>query len=1144
MRICGVMLLTAMYVWSQNISSSISATVVDQSGAVLAGAMIQVVDGANGFERSGASNEKGFFSFPDLKPGGYALSVNAQGFKKYQQRGIELVSGEQRSLGQLKLQVGETSESVTVTAESTRVELGSSEKSGTLTGRELNEMALKGRDFFDAIGLMAGVVDVADNRDAPGADSVGNLHIAGGRSASKNVTIDGVTSLDTGSNGSMHTTPGMDSIGEVRVLMSTYAAEYGRNSGGSITVITRGGGKKFHGSVGAYYRHESFSANEWFNNRNGIQRPPYRYNIGSYAIGGPVYIPGKFNRDRSKLFFFWNQEFQQQKVVLGAARTVRVPTGLERIGDFSQTFDTANKIIPVYDPQSNQTQFPGNRIPDSRFSVPGRKVLDLFPMPNFVDPLVSRRNQWNYISNLSGSFQRHSETARIDYAARKNMQTYLRISNSFENQAPPYGVWVNGSVNYPLTPIVYKRPGRAVTLFNTFAISPTFFAETIFGASQNKLFFYPENEAAVRRKDTGIDIAQWRPDLNSEGFIPNMSFSSVPNYANPTMNNGIPYYNSNTIFSLVQNFSKIWQTHTIKFGAYFERTRKDQSASVATRGSISFDRDRNNPLDTNYAYSNALIGSYDFYTEATDRPQGQYRFTNLELFVQDAWRVNRKLLIDYGVRAYIDAPQYDARSQLASFSPADYNPAKAPVLLRPALIGSTRVARDPVSGKTFPEGFIGTFAPGQGNPAEGMILGGKNGAPRGMYTQAPLYFAPRIGFAWDPFGKQRTAIRGGAGMFYDRIQGNPTMGLLGNPPTIFNPTVYYGTLESLAQTGGSGILAPAGTVTSMIGRQSPPTTYNFSFGLQHQFSKTLMVDASYIGAVSNHLLWVRNINPVPWRANHLDVYPENRDATITTSARPYPANFLRPTQGYGNINLYEFASNSNYHSLLFSTGQRFRNGTTWAVAYTFSKALGTASNDTTAVSSFFAPRDRNYGPLSFDRNHVFNFRYTMRVPKLGKKLNSPLLGLVTDGWELAGISRGQSGAPISPGYTLTSGVDITGTPSEGARLNLLNASAIPAERFSAPVRGDGGNLGSNVLRGPGWFNWDVSVFRNVRLKEGRNMELRLESYNTTNHPQFSGLSGTARFDTAGTTVQTDPLFLQPTSARSPRRIQLAVRFNF
>lgn len=1139
-----VIALAAATAFSQNISCSLSGTISDPSAAVLAGAIVEVTESQTGFQREVVSNERGFFNFPDLKPGLYSIRINVPGFKRYQQEGMQISSGEQRSLGTIRLTIGETSESVTVSAESAPVQLGSSERSGVLSGKELGEMALKGRDFFDAVGLMAGVVDVSDNRDAPGSDSVGGLHIAGGRSASKNVTIDGVTNLDTGSNGSLHNTPGLDSIGEVRVLMSNYAAEYGRNSGGSITVITKGGGKKFHGSAGYYYRHEALSANDYFNNRNGIERPAYRYDIGSYTFSGPIYWPGKFNKNRSKLFFFWSQEFQKQLQVNGAARTVRVPTALERGGNFSQSLDQGGRLIPVYDPTAGQTVFPGNIIPASRFHPVGRKVLDLFPLPNFVDPQPSRRNQWNYISNLSGDFVRHSEVARVDYAARKNMQTYLRINNSFEDQAPAYGLWVNGSINYPLTPIVYQRPGRGATLFNTFTISPTFFAETILGVSQNKLFFYPKNEAAVRRKDTGVDIAQWNPELNPEGFIPNMTFSSVPNYANPSLNNGTPYYNSNTIFSLVQNFSKIWQTHSFKFGVYVERTRKDQSASVATRGSISFDRDRNSPVDTNYAYSNALIGSFNSYTEASARPQGQYRFTNFEFFAQDAWRVNRRLLLDYGLRFYMDAPQYDARSQLASFDPRTYDPALAPLLLRPHLIAGRRVAIDPSSGRTFPEGFIGTYAPGVGNPSEGMIVGGRDGAPKGNYSQAPLYLAPRIGLAWDPFGKQRTAIRVGGGMYYDRIQGNPSMGLLANPPTIFNPSVYYGTFDTLAETRNAGILAPSATVTSLIGRQTPPTTYNWSFALQQQWTRTWMMEASYVGSVSNHQLWQRNINPVPFRANHLDLNPQNRDLTITTSARPLPANFLRPYQGYGNINLFEFSSNANYHALQFSSGQRLRNGMTWNLAYTFSKALGTASTDTTSVSSFWAPRERNYGPLSFDRNHVFNFRYTMDVPRLGRRLQKPKLGLMTDGWQFAGITRAQSGAPFTPAYNLITGVDIVGTPNETARPNIVNPGGAPEERFAAPVRGEIGNVGTNTMRGPGWLNWDISLFRDIRFREGRSLNLRLETYNTFNHPQFSSLLTSARFDTAGSTQQLDPVFLQPTAARSPRRVQLALRFQW
>jgi hypothetical protein len=463
--------------------------------------------------------------------------------------------------------------------------------------------------------------------------------------------------------------------------------------------------------------------------------------------------------------------------------------------------------------------------------------------------------------------------------------------------------------------------------------------------------------------------------------------------------------------------------------------------------------------------------------------------------------------------------------------------------LRPGLVNGTRRAVDPVTGLDYPAAYIGTFSRAAGNPSEGMRIGGKT-IDGGLYTQAPVYLAPRLGFAWDPFGKGRTAIRGGGGMFYDRVQGNPTMNTLGDPPTIFTPTVYFGTLAGLAQTGGSGILAPSGTVYSLYGRQMPPTTYNWSFGVQHQLSRNMMFDLSYVGSISNHQLWQRNINPVPFRAKHLDVNPQNRDLSFPTSQTALADNFVRPYQGYGNIYVYEFASNSNYNSLQFSSGQRFKSGLTWNVAYTFSKVLGTASTDTTTVSSFFNPRNRNYGPLTFDRTHVLNIRSTYAVPGIGKRWGNNKLGLITDGWQLATIMRAQSGAPYTPGYTLTNGADITGTSSEGARLNIVAPAGGVNDRFGAPNRGEFGNLGSNNLYGPGFFNVDLSTYKQFRLRERKTLDFRFETYNTPNHPQFSGLSTTARFLSAGNTTQTDPLFLQPTTARSPRRIQLALRLNF
>jgi hypothetical protein len=1122
---------------AQNISAGLSGTVIDATSAAIANAEVSVRGAQTGFVRLTRTNESGFFSYPDLFPGTYELTVQVKGFKKHTQTSIALLSGEQRSLGRIRLDLGETAEVVTVSAEAGGVQLGSSERSGSITHEMLENMALRGRDLMDAVGLLPGIVDTADSRDAPAPDSIGNLFIAGGRSNAKNMTIDGVTNLDTGSNGSVHSMPSMDSVGEVKVLMSNYAAEYGRNSGGAITVITRGGGRQFHGSAGWFHRHENYSANNYFNNQRGVSRPPYRYNIMSYTVSGPVYLPGKFNRDRSRIFFFFSQEFQRQRIEFGS-RTVTVPTTLQRQGDFSQTLDVNGRIVVIQDPLNDKIPFPGNIVPAGRIDPVGRRVLELFPLPNFTDPNPSRLYQWNYVSALSDSYPRRTEIVRLDFSPHSRVQSYLRMSNTWDEQHAPYGSWVTGSVNFPLTPIVFKRPGRGATLHTTTTLAPTLFSETIFGVSQNKLYYFPENEDRVSKPGTGIQIAQWNPEVNPSQYIPNMSFGGVPNAANPSLSNGLPYYNSNTIFSLVQNFSKIAGTHSLKFGLYFERTRKDQMANALTRGQIDFGRNGVNPYDTNWAYSNALIGSFLSYTEANARPQGQYRFTNLEWYVQDAWRMRPRLLLDYGVRFYANAPQYDARLQLATFLPERYDPAQAVVLIRPDTVNGRRAGVDPVSGKVYREGFIGTFVPGIGDPVNGMLRGGTHGVPRGLYSSAPVQIGPRIGFAWDPFGHGRTAIRGGGGVFFDRIQGNPTMNALSNPPTIFTPSTVYGTIEGLAETGGTGILAPS-AVTALAGRHSLPATYNFSFGLQQQFGKIYFLDFSYVGSLTRHALWQRNLNPVPLGAKLLADHPENRDPNRPNSA--LPDNFLRPVPGYTNIMLYEFASTSSYNSLQASFRQRWSKGLQYNISYTFSKALGTGGSDTYSVSPFFNPRSRNYGVLPYDRTHVASFWYNYNLPRPGKSWRKNLLGRLADNWQISGTGRVQSGGPFTPGFSLIRFYETSGTPSEGARIDIVSPAAAPKDRFAAPAPGSVGNSGVNVLRHPGFTNVDVSLFRQVKL-ERFTWQFRLETYNTTNSTQFSAVSTGARFDEAN--LQVDPLFLEPAAARSPRRVQLAIRLNW
>jgi len=1119
-------------------AGSITGIVVDPAGAIFPKVAITLFGPAGRFQTE--TDASGQFRLENIPAGVYSLRAAAPGFQPAVLENVEVSFGKTRTLHTIRLHLAQRRDSVSVVAreETEKPPLGSSH--GVLTDEDLGAIPLAGRDVVDAVSVMTGVVDLDAGRPGPIPESVAQIYIAGGQAASKNFTVDGVRVMDPGPGRTLQTTPSLRSVGEVRVVTSSYLAEYGRNSAGAISLVTRSGTRQFRASADWMWRHESLNANDFFNNRNGLSRLRNRAHYANWTLGGPIYIPRRWNQKRSKAFFFFSEEFQSQ-LVSYQSRTVRVPTPLEVQGDFSQSYDVSGRVFTVYDPQNGQRPFPGQIIPASRISAVGQNILKLFPPPNFVDPMPSRIYQWNYAASPTTPYPRRTEIARLDFTLRKNLQLYARISHTADEQHPPFGLWVNGSANFPLTPIHFEQPGRGATVHVAWTVSKTWLHSFIAGVGQDWRRFWPENSERVSRKATGIHVPQWNPDLNPAGIIPNMTFGGVPNYANPSIGNGVPYTSANAMFTFVDNWTILKGKHTFKTGTYAERSRRGETAPVATRGMLSFDRDRNNPLDTNYAWANALLGVFTSYSEATASPVGQFRFTNLEFYAQDAWRVRSNLSLDFGMRFYHDMPLSDRRRQIAAFDPGSYDPARAPVLLRPGYDRTGKKgAIDPLTGGWYPEALVGSFVPGVGDPADGMRVGGVGGFPPGLYTLPSLSLAPRFGFAWDPLKTARTVIRGGFGVYYDRISTLSALSALSNPPTVFTPLVYYGTLSGLAATAGSRVYAPAASLTSLGGRNHMPVTCSFSFGIQRQFGKLVLADVTYMGNVSRHLLWQRNINPVAPGANHVDLHPENRDPTAPT--RPLPRNFLRPYVGYGDIFMYEFASTASYNSLQANVTRRMSHGVQISAGYTFSKTLGSASGEYYPVSPFFPPRSRNYGPLLWDLNHVLTLRYVWTLPKPGKRWGWGPLRRVTDGWETSALARFSTGAPFTPSFTTTDGQDITGTPSEAARVDLVRPDAEPAKRFGRPARGSFGNTGAGILRGKGVNNWDMSLWRQFKIREGKFLQLRCESYNTFNHTQFSSLMPTARFDLQGN--QVDPLFLQPAAARYPRRIQVAARLTW
>src|SRR5580704_13024679 len=502
LRCSTLLLLLATAAPAQNTSGVLAGEVQDSSGAPFPNLEIRLTSSDNGFLRKTKTSSAGSFSFPDLGGGTYSIDIATPGFKRYSESGIGIEAGEQRMLPPIQLALGEVTETVSVTSDSSHVKLNSSDRSFAFDQQQLSELMLRGEDLMDAISLLPGVTDSSSGRETSSSRSMNDIFILGGRSNQKNMTVDGVTNLDTATNRSVQTMPSLGTVAEVQVLSANYAAEYGRNSGGGISIITRGGGRQFHGMAAWSHRNEEFNANEFFNNANGQPRTPYRYNVFDFTIGGPVYTPRHFNQDRSKLFFFISEEYQGQLVNYGQ-RKVTVPTALERQGDFSQTFDVNGKLFPVLDPLNARKAFPGDQIPASRFDSSGSSLLNLFPLPNFVDPNPANRYEWNYISNATGPEPRRMDMARVDYARSAAIQFYGRYSRYADTQDSPYG----SGANFPLTPAVLNQPGWTGTFHVATTFTPTMFGEFIFGVSQRKLESSLQDPNQVSRAATGVDIA-------------------------------------------------------------------------------------------------------------------------------------------------------------------------------------------------------------------------------------------------------------------------------------------------------------------------------------------------------------------------------------------------------------------------------------------------------------------------------------------------------------------------------------------------------------------------------------------------------------------------------------------------------------
>jgi len=1118
-------------------TASITGTVTDPSGAAVKGAQVRVSSLDRGIDHTVPTNDSGDYLVAGLPPGPVDVAVTAQGFKKFEAKGVILRVG-QKARTDIALQVGATSTEVTVEGASVaQVETQSSDLAGTVTGKQITQLELNGRNFTQLVTLVPGVSNQT-GQDEGTVGVYGNISysVNGGRVEYNNWELDGGDNMDNGSNDTLNVYPNLEAISEFKVLTSNYGAQYGRNGSGTVEAEIKSGTNQFHGNVFEFLRNDAFNAT----NFPLDNVPAYKKHDFGYTVGGPII--------KSKTFFFWSQDWRRERVPLQDFNQI-VPSIQERAGDFTDQCNDPNGFCPMVggNPTPDLTALPEFQANQGT----AQALLAMIPPPTQGSGLNS-----TYVASPVEPTNWREEIIKVDHNFTDKIRASVHYIHDSWDTVTPVPLWTfTGS--FPTIQTAFKGPGVSLVTRLNATFSPTLLNEFVFSYTTDHIIL---NNTGNWRRPQGLVV----PDLfpgNGDGILPGINlvgdaygggFGQDAGY----IPNGL--YNSNPTYTFRDNVSKIVGRHNLQFGAYAVAGQKNELGGEIGCGSIPgcLTFDASNSISTGNPFADLLLGRISSFGQQDRRIKYYNRYKILEPYFQDDWHLTNRLTLNLGLRVSLFGTYREKQKQAFNFDPAHYQP------------GVTTVNSDGTVSNLFINGL----------PNGIVQCGVTPGVPVSCMQGHLFNPAPRVGFAYDPRGNGKTAIRGGYGIFFEHANGNEgNTESLENSPPLANVSVQNNIL-GYAGSGTAGAQFPL-SVNAIPTKARWPYIQQWHLDVQHELLRNTVATVSYVGSKGTRLNRQTNLNQVSLVPLSQNPYapgeaigPDDCNTNTTPSGVAVTGQALinlriqcgddpspfRPFLGYGDITHLEYRASSIYHAFQTSVRRTFGQ-LQLSGAYTWSHSIDDSSDrfDGSFVDS--ANPSKNRASSNFDVRHLLSISYVWDMPFFKTPgLTNKVLG----GWAFSGITTFQTGTPFSVVVSNDNAGVANGVAANSARADLVGdprAISQSGEAFFGPLFGNPnafadprgltfGDSGRDVLTNPHRVNFDMALFKHFKVTESMGFEFRAEAFNVFNHIEWGDIYGdsgsAAGNNSSGTNVIDTDGFLRPNIAHKPRILQLALKFVF